>query len=153
MGKLDTHSYDGKLIDRLKNHRDTLKEGISLGKSISLEEGISLPSEVSLTENKIKAFDLLKEKINNTDHNLKATAMTAIDLIKNNIGTGSNVDPTNNLIADQILYILINKIKGSVSFDDISDVFITQLSDIITSGQCAQGRTTRLIQIYFSLFE
>lgn len=124
----DTHSYDGHLKDRLVN----------------------VTSTTATKNDKINSFNDLKNKIGSITSPLVVTALKAIDLIINSIGT-SNYDPTNNVHADDLLYLIIDKLKDP-SIDVLMDVII-QLSDIITSGPCPQGRCTRLAQIYFSLYD
>lgn len=56
----------------------------------------------------------------------------------------ANNDKANGINALSLLMYIISKdVKGDI-FKNLEE----QLSDILTSGQCAQGRTTRLIQIY-----
>ena len=123
---LETHSYDGKLRD-LANR---------------IDEGIEYIPSVKLT-----AFNDLKHMIvnnNEVSDFQKLKALQAVNLIIINMHNSSNIDPTNSVKADDLLMILYFKTKKVPEF---IKPLIEQLHDIIISGQCPQGRCTRLLQL------
>lgn len=65
-----------------------------------------------------------------------------IQLILDNWNQPSNYDPTNDLKADELLY-LCSKYKDNSDFIHLLD---EQLSDFKT-GSCSQGRTHRIFQL------
>jgi hypothetical protein len=129
MSKTDTHFYDGKLI-----YKD-------------------IKFSNATREQKILMFTKLLEhdKIKNNIH-----ATKAINLIMGDIGKDANIDKTSNLIADDLLFALCELIKSKGILElielelielNVEDYMVEQLSDIITSGQCAQGRCARIYQL------
>lgn len=124
MEKLNTHYYDGKLKSNKFN-------------SISTKD----IKEVEF--NKLITF-IQKDQTCNV--NIRITAIRAVQLIKNSIGKSPNYDSTNEIYADDILFHICKKFHN-----DILTYLIEQLSDIITSGQCPQGRVIRLIQVFACL--
>lgn len=73
-----------------------------------------------------------------------------IKLVYENIQQHPNFDPRNSVYADDILseicvrLVKIPESERGDTFDNISE----QMADMYKLGQCPQGRTTRLIQIY-----
>lgn len=126
MISLQTHSYDGKF-------REYANSGV-------YGEMISKASDTDL-KIKVAKFDELIEKINATTNKYKPTSITSVNLIKSSISSTANYDASNNLRADNLLYVLCENDKIEL------DVLMEQLSDIITSGQCPQGRVHRLWQL------
>ena len=125
---VNTHTYDGKLKNAIKEHYDILRETHSIN-----------------IDDKKKVLENLKITIEECDI---PSATRAMNLIINNCGDLPNYDPSNDLWAEDLLY-LINK---KISNDTIS-VLAEQLSDIVTSGPCPPGRTTRLWQVYLFLYD
>ncbi len=122
MSKLDTHTYDGKIFIPDRKFNVDYKKDDKIAIIRSLSQHITIP-----------------------------TAHSAINLIINDIDMPGNHSPPDNLYAD---IILINIITDRFFIDNrttLIGALQEQLSDIITSGQCAQGRTNRLMQIYLSL--
>lgn len=74
-------------------------------------------------------------------------ARNAIQLIISDIGQSANFDHTKDIWVENLLYeICINP-----CLKDCLPIIEEQLADIILSGQCAQGRVTRLLQVYLSI--
>lgn len=132
---LNTHYYDNKivlssdLVEKLNEHSSNEKEDVV--RQFVLEIlAINIP-----------------EKDNASVHFL--------NIIVNEWGQPSNFDCTNNILAEDMLYICalewnnisLLPINEMVTIrNDFSKLFFTQLSDM-QSGPCAQGRATRLWQI------
>jgi hypothetical protein len=123
---LDTHDYD----TRLKKVITTKKE---------------------ITENEFKIFVKCLTEINdffNQDKFLKVSskinAQKTINLLLND--RKNNYDEKNKINVELLLPMIWNKVKDYNELT-IYDIFVEQLNDIIISGPCAQGRTTRLIQL------
>lgn len=81
--------------------------------------------------------------------------INGIKLIIDNIQLPGNYDNRNNVYADDILAeicsILIDKREqenGDVLLVDTLKNIAEQIKDMYLLGQCPQGRSTRLIQIY-----
>jgi hypothetical protein len=70
------------------------------------------------------------------------------ELILANIGNLANQDRTNNKTAEDLLVLLAQYMTKDQSLLPLVE---EQLSDMVQLGQCAQGRTTRLWQLYVSL--
>lgn len=129
----DTHYYDNKLKDEL-----VISTNIS-----KLDMGPIFPE-----------FKRILEQ--NQENGLYPTAIQALNLIEKDVECSGNYDSTNQFRADTILYLLYQKLK---KFDSpppgidkgLINVIMEGLSDIITSGPCPQGRSTRLYQLYISL--
>ena len=61
-----------------------------------------------------------------------------------------NYDDKNDLFADDVLYLLYERICGGDDkrkAEGYLDLLFMQLHDM-SSGNCAQGRTIRLLQVY-----
>jgi len=68
-------------------------------------------------------------------------------IIINSINTSSNHDKTNDILVEDILYILANKIKqDKIDLTDFAKLLDEQLCDM-TTGFCPQGRVHRLYQL------
>jgi len=130
--KTQTHSYDGKL---------------SVTK-LQLLEDISRASKIPKA-NKLNYFGHLRLELQK--YTLPQPAQGCFEAIfrtfsqQGRVRTGANYDPTNDLHADDLLYLCFEKIV-TYQDKDFTQVFILQLTDM-ASGLCAQGRTTRLFQI------
>jgi len=76
-------------------------------------------------------------------------AIQGVHMILANIGNQANMDQTNQKTAEDILVKLTQHvIQCDESFTELIE---EQLEDMVQLGQCAQGRTTRLWQLYCSL--
>lgn len=133
MQKLNTHHYDGKLTETVKLHINEIT-------AASL-----CPSEI-----KLAAFSDLKDRLNTLHMSLIANNMfDCIVSSYENKGRNSpaNYDPTNNLHADDLLYMCCTRVD--IYGDDFCNILIEQLEGMST-GNCPQGRTTRLFQVIVS---
>ena len=76
--------------------------------------------------------------------NSKINAQKTLYLLAND--RRNNYDDKNKIHTELLIPIIWNKVK---KYDELTiyDIFVEQLSDIIISGPCSQGRTTRLIQL------
>lgn len=132
---LNTHYYDNK---------------IDLGVEI-----VEKLQECSLTEKKdvVSRFtlDILAMNVPEKDN----ASIHFLNVMMNEWGLPSNFDNTNNIRAEDMLYICalewnnisLLPIDEMVTMrNDFSKEFFIQLSDV-QSGPCAQGRATRLWQI------
>lgn len=69
-------------------------------------------------------------------------ALEALKLIESGVG---NYDESNKLDAADVLRAGWERIRDT----EVRSVYFEQLADIVRSGSCPQGRTTRLIQFLF----
>jgi len=69
-------------------------------------------------------------------------------MILANIGHDANKDSTNQKTADDLLVLLAKHVEKDTTFLPMIE---EQLQDMVQLGQCAQGRTTRLWQLYQAL--
>ena len=109
-----------------------------------------LNTKKNVTNNEYNLFINCLKEINNfinhdksIDIKLKMNAQKTIHLLAND--RNNNYDELNKINVELLLPIIWNKIK-QINELTIYDLLVEQLSDIITSGPCSQGRTTRLIQ-------
>ena len=123
---LETHDYDTRLT-----------------KVITTKKNVS--------EKEFKTFIKCLTEINNflnQDRSLKVqskiNAQKTIHLLAND--RKNNYDDRNKIHTELLLPIIWNRVKKYNELT-IYDIFVEQMSDIIISGPCAQGRTTRLIQL------
>jgi hypothetical protein len=101
-------------------------------------------------EFKKKTFSYMLAFFNN--HSLPGHS--GLTLIKKGIGKSENYDPISKAAADDILIEICMKlldIRDVKDRLDICRVIGEQMEDMYTTGQCPQGRTTRLYQIFSSL--
>ena len=116
---LDTHNYDGKL-------------------DISLLPDLTYISELTIDDKIERARDIraIAAEV------FGPIPLKYLDLIISSIGTASNIDPTNGLVADDLLCICWIYRENP----DFMIELETQLQDMRT-GFCPQGRTHRLFQV------
>lgn len=123
---LETHDYDTRLSKVLTTKKDISKK--------EFEIFIKCLKDINkfLNEDKFLKVD---SKIN---------AQKTIHLLAND--RKNNYDNKNKINVELLLPIIWNKIKN---YNDLTlyDIFVEQMSDIIISGPCSQGRTTRMIQL------
>jgi hypothetical protein len=131
MNMTETHAYDGKLRKDM---------------SIELSDELLNITEISL-ESKCLVFIQLK-KILEKRNNFKNNAVKYFDAIANDCkgNRSNNYDASNNLYADDLLYICAKHLLNTLNSGDILDILIVQLQEI-SLGSCPQGRTHRLLQI------
>lgn len=93
-----------------------------------------------------KDFSQLRLELSKRLNQHNQSALTYFDLIVNDGHNHQNFDQTNNIYADDLLYLL------SINIESIPwEYFIEQLLDIST-GSCPQGRTIRLFQIINTIY-
>ena len=138
---IDTHTYDGKLIERKCNIQDLLD-------CMSILD----------TNKKIQMMEKLKMEIfrvSNRRTVLHFMDMIISDFISYGNGKGPNYDPTNNMSADDLLCICHDilfsddKTAGHIDKKDFVEILCLQLDDM-ASGSCPQGRVARLASVVFS---
>lgn len=76
-------------------------------------------------------------------------AKRGAEIILANIGMEANVDTTNNKTADDLLVLLSKHVL--TKDESFLPMIEEQLIDMLNLGQCAQGRTTRLWQLYVAI--
>tara|TARA_R110001599_G_scaffold318151_1_gene527683 strand:+ start:98 stop:493 length:396 start_codon:yes stop_codon:yes gene_type:complete len=123
---LETHDYDTRLTKVMTTKKDVSNEEFKKFIKCLTEINNFLNQDCSLK---------IQSKIN---------AQKTLHLLAND--RQNNYDERNKIHTELLLPIIWNKIK---SYNELTmyDIFVEQLNDIITSGPCAQGRTTRLIQL------
>ncbi len=90
-------------------------------------------------EEKIKWIHAIKSRMTNP------IAQHCVDLILANINQDANLDRTNQKRAEDLLAVISKHIETD---QNLLPLIEEQLQDMVQLGQCAQGRTTRLWQIY-----
>ena len=107
--------------------------------------------QVNIDHNVLEMTDAEKHQwIIQLRHRLhNGLSVQGLDLILANIGMPANNDTTNQKRAEDILVMLT---KYIIQCDEsLLPLVEEQLQDMLQLGQCAQGRTTRLWQLYCSL--
>jgi len=142
--QLNTHTYDGRVY---------IDEDV---KKLILE------TNKLVQEEKKKLVNFFVNSVSSVNVPEKDTfSIFFLNVIVTDWGQNSNFDVTNNLRAEEVLYICAlewNNIQKSQDIEkekilkDFSSSFFTQLSDI-QFGPCPQGRVTRLWQIAKSFLE
>lgn len=129
MEKLNTHFYDGKLQDSIKEIQNDLDKI----KFISYED-------------KLKSLYILLNDLS-TNKNIKPPGIRCLTTIVSDFSNKSaaNYDHINKLSASELLYLCYEKIYNE-NKKDMIDILITQLNDM-SSGMCPQGRTIRILQV------
>ena len=129
---VNTHTYDGKLKDAVKLHANLLQETHVI--------------DISIKKDVLEKLKHMIEKCDASGY--IPGAVRALNLIISNCEQEPNYDSSNDLWAEDLLYLIDQKIN-----DDIIPTLAEQLSDIVTSGKCPPGRTTRLWQVYQLLYD
>lgn len=124
MEKLETHYYDGKLIDL---YTFILAERVELLKDLR---------------------DRFREVLLSLNSKLSLVAYNVLVILINSIGTGSNFDNTNNINGDDLLLIC----SSLVDNEDFILLLNSQLEEM-TGGMCPQGRVDRLLQTLLPFLE
>ena len=104
-------------------------------------------------DEKLGLFRWLYDQMEEIKQSDLAGAQMGLDLIVNSIGQSNNYDSTNLVYADDVLaniveYLQIVKPVDYTAFESTMNGVIEQTMDMFHSGQCASGRTIRLIQIW-----
>ena len=125
MDQLNTHFYDGRLDNSLEAELEKVK---------------MLPKE-----EKLRGLALLRE-------HLPATSFENFDIIMNEFLRGGplNYDSSNNLHAEDLLYLCSQSLEKYSWDHTLIDLLNTQFIDMNT-GICPQGRTHRLFQVALAL--
>jgi hypothetical protein len=123
---LETHDYDTRLTKVLKTKKEISKEEFQIF--------IKCLKEINNFLNQDKFLKV----------NSKINAQKTLHLLAND--RRNNYDDKNQINTELLIPIIWNKVKNYNELT-IYDLFVEQLSDIIISGPCSQGRTTRLIQL------
>ena len=118
---MNTHTFDGKLQSIPKTNYNESEMNIMFANLIK-----------TINEHKLES-------------RIKESSIRAIELIMND--KAGNFDMSNNNYADHILARIIVKLPSS----DVIEVLCEQMSDIVLSGSCPQGRAHRLYQVYLAL--
>lgn len=132
-GVCDTHHYDHKLKDR----------------KITIYRIDNVPLKCVIFQKLLSWIP-----VNDTSKNL--VARRCIEVIQKDMCSSSehererNYDPSNGLWADDLLASIVMWYTKNKDLDTLP-ILIEQLSDVLQSGQCPQGRCIRLFQIYVSL--
>jgi septum formation topological specificity factor MinE len=95
-------------------------------------------------DEKIKWIHAIKSRMTNP------IAQHGVDLILANVNQNANLDLTNQKRAEDLLAVLS---KHMDTDPNLLPLLEEQLQDMVQLGQCAQGRTTRLWQIYTLLYK
>lgn len=99
-------------------------------------------------EEKCILFDWILFQINE----LSVKSM-GLELVIQKTQQYDNFDQKNNVYADDVLVEICSKLIKLKNEDrvDILKLLIEQMNDMYILGQCPQGRTTRLFQLYNSM--
>ena len=124
---LQTHSYDKKIGTLYKNYKEVDKQ--YLKHPLSFEECID------------DIFDHAKMIIDDARYK---NVLRTLELLLSD--SHNNYDNLNKIHVHDLLprtwrFIRLYDLNAIL-------VFLEQLSDIVTSGSCSQGRTTRILQFY-----
>jgi hypothetical protein len=123
MSKLDVHYYDGHW-----------------------EEVCDYIDKAKLIADKIPNINALRKRLEK--YGCSAQAMANFNII----ASSNTYDPINKIHVHDLLYILEEVCKGYEDCTDLLKMIVEQLEDMST-GLCAQGRTTRLHQLMVSFVE
>ena len=127
----NTHFFDGKL----KELRGTISVDLDRAGSIGYDE-------------KLRSFSTLFDCLRDLPGDGRSCFVAIVDSYesygRSRSSVNQNYDSANDLYADDLLYLLYEKIVVLRSTEH-SKLLITQLQEM-SSGLCSQGRTTRLFQ-------
>jgi hypothetical protein len=128
---MDTHLYDGKLIDR----------------KLCIERR---GPPIATTEEKLIAFSLISQRLNQHPRFNGRTRQNFETIVNDfkHLGRarGPNYDSTNGLYADDMLYLCCKAYDMTEEKKDLIELLVCQFEEM-TTGMCPQGRTHRLFQI------
>lgn len=129
---LNTHFFDGKMEEMIQTH---------LFKDIERVK--------HYTKEKLNGFLYLRQKKGYTPVGL-ACLHNIIQTYEHSGRGGANYDSANYLYACDLLYLVYEKVIEEASRDPPENEYFKMLAlqlDEMASGMCAQGRTTRLLQV------
>lgn len=152
---VETHHYDGKLTNTysyLHLNRDLTADDLKTFRSVidEIKADIKLISD-NLNVDFFKVIypldinDKLQHKINE-NRSILPNAVRCLDLFISNENNAGNFDPSNQAKVELVLVKVWQLIQGEGWGLDGKLEFFLQLSDVVTSGSCPPGRTTRLLQ-------
>jgi hypothetical protein len=125
----NTHFFDGKL------HSSKGEIQVDLDRVAAID-----------VNTKRAAFSTLQRKLTFTPTTLRCYQAVISTFERNR---GANYDPTNDLHADDLLYLIYEKVCIEEN-EEYERMLLEQLEDMQT-GLCPQGRTTRLFQVLLAL--
>lgn len=132
----DTHHYDYNLVDKKKSLSYIFSKVIHTDKITKYDAFVILK-------------DILRKQSTYTVSTQTNINTIITDFVNLGHSIGPNYDNTNDLYADDLLYILYILVQTITEIDvktDLIDLINIQL-DEMNSGMCASGRTHRLFQI------
>lgn len=131
----NTHYYDYKLSDTITGIESLLKHALSVN-----------------TETKLKAFQELPAVLKSTG-NARSNLETIIRDFTIFHEKGPNYDPTNGLLAGDLLYLVYEMIVIHKPKDGDAIKLINELLAEMSSGMCSQGRCYRLLHFVLAFAE
>ena len=130
---LNTHFFDGKMGEIIDFIRPEIERAHSTPreeKLLSFEElFVKLQLNPLFNMNALRCFGLIRSSFEGDNR--------------------ANYDSANRLYADDLLYLLYEKVIGENSEEH--EVLLCVQLDEMASGTCPQGRTTRLLQVLVML--
>ena len=149
----EAHSYDNKLSERRANLQRsidrvshlTIQEKVAMFDKIAREISIVLESDARSGESPART----------RQHALVFLNIIRSDLVRyGRVNSQANYDPTNDLHADDLLWLCGEILFGDTACDKLDFLaLLTQQLHDMESGSCAQGRTSRLFQVVASYGE
>jgi len=136
--KYDTHFYDGKI-------KENYKKLVEYDNAVIVPE-IPIPDFPTTIAEICSSIDKIQGKYKyKISEKQRVNIFRSIRLIEKNKDK-SNYDSKNDIHVNDILPRVWRFIRKNK--EDAMNLFIEQVSDIVNRGPCAQGRTTRLYQLY-----
>jgi hypothetical protein len=129
MQKLDAHYYDGNLYK--EDPTNILRNSIALSKYILENHKRDI------------VLKFVNELININSPYKNSQSLSNITTVVNSYQHPTNFDQTNNIHADDLLYILAIEWAHIPDKLDLANELYIQFSDMST-GMCSQGRVSRL---------
>jgi hypothetical protein len=123
---LNTHFYDGKIEECYK--------GILVSKKDNV------PAE-KIVENLMKMYG---------SGPLESPLRASLEALASNSG---NYDSTDHIDARELFFVCYEKILEIFPDGKVDSYIFEQISDIMISGPCPQGRSKRMFQLYMCLCE
>lgn len=115
---MDVHVFDGKLLSSISNYSPLMAVWAL---------------DINIKRSEIQK--LLK-------YDYSDTAQKILQQLYQDVGTNANYDVTNQVTADDLLYLCVNHIDN----EDFRNLFDHVLQEM-QGGMCPQGRCTRLFQL------
>lgn len=137
--QLETHSYDGLWGPIYLGL--TIKDALYLKPALSIEDTLK---EIRSALKHMMASG--RPELAKLTPDMARSAFAALDLIERD--KMRNLDPANKVNVEDILSRVWRFVKRMSLSDGV--LFFQQLADIVDSGTCPQGRSTRMFQLYAS---